>query len=72
MRRLTLLDWELTMNARTLNIIQGTIQDIRYVVEPVGNDPTKPNLSNPIYNFFEAWTQASYDAWVTSGEPSNF
>ena len=60
------------MNARTLNTIQGTIQDVRYMVEPVVNDPTKPTLSNRIYNFFVAWTQVSYDSQVKSGKKNNF
>ena len=44
------------MNARTLNTIQGTIQDVRYMVEPVVSDPTKPTLFAHIYNFFDAWS----------------
>ena len=60
------------MNARSLNIIQGTIQNVRYMVEPVVNDPSEPTLSNRIYNFFEAWTQASYASWVKSGKQNNF
>ena len=60
------------MNARTLNIIQGTIQDVRCMVEPVVNDPSEPTLSNRIYNFFEACTQTSYGSWVKSGKQNNF
>ena len=48
------------MNARTLNTIKGTIQEVRCMVEPVVKDPTKPTLSNRIYNLFKAWTQVSY------------
>ena len=65
------------MNSRTLNTIQGTIQDVRYMVEPVAtkaanaNDPAKPTLSNRIYNFFDAWTTASYDAWEKAGRPQS-
>ena len=53
-----------TSNYRTLNTIKETIQDVRYVVGPVVSDPTKITLSNRIYNFFEAWTEASYKAWA--------
>jgi hypothetical protein len=57
------------MNSGTLNTIQGTIQDVRFMVEPVVSDPTKITLSNRIFNFFDAWTNASYDAWEKSGRP---
>jgi hypothetical protein len=52
------------MNSRILNTLQGTIQDVKSMVEPVVSDPTKITLSNRIYNFFEAWTEASYKAWA--------
>jgi hypothetical protein len=52
------------MNSRTLNTLQGIIQDVRFMVGPVVSDPTKITLSNRIYNFFEAWTEASYKAWA--------
>jgi hypothetical protein len=63
------------MKARTLNTIQGTIQDVRYMAEPVttkaanANDPAKLTLSNRVYNFFDAWTEKSYNAWDQSGRP---
>jgi hypothetical protein len=60
------------MNSRTLNTIQGTIQDVRFMVEPVVSDPTKTTLSNHIYTFFEAWTEASYSAWEKAGRQKNF
>ena len=66
------------MNARTLNTIQGTIQDVRFMAEPAAtkaanaNDPAKLTLSNRVYNFFDAWTEKSYNAWVKSGKPNNF
>ena len=56
------------MNARTLNTIQGTIQDVRYMAEPLVNSPTKTTLSNRVYNFFDAWTEKSYNAWVKAGK----
>ena len=58
------------MNSRTLNTIQGTIQDVRYMVEPVAtkaanaNDPAKPTPSNRFVAFLDAWTEASYNAWA--------
>jgi len=66
------------MNARTLNTIQETIQDVRFMAEPAttkaanANDPAKLTLSNRVYNFFDAWTEKSYNAWVKSGKPNNF
>ena len=66
------------MNVRTLNTILGTIQDVRYMAEPVAtkaadaNDPAKLTLSNRVYNFFDVWTEKSYNAWVKSGKPNNF
>ena len=52
------------MNSRTLKTIQGTIQDVRYMVEPVVSDPTKTTLFNRIGNFFNSWTETSYNAWA--------
>jgi hypothetical protein len=66
------------MNARTLNTIQGTIQDVRFMAEPAttkaanANDLAKLTLSNRVYNFFDAWTEKAYNAWVKSGKPNNF
>ena len=66
------------MNARTLNTIQETIQDVRFMAEPAttkaanANDPAKLTLSNRVYNFFDVWTEKSYNAWVKSGKPNNF
>ena len=63
------------MKARTLNTIQGTIQDLRYMAEPVttkaanANDPAKLTLSNRVVAFFDAWTESSYKAWDQSGRP---
>ena len=64
------------MNARTLNSIQGTIQDVRFMAEPAAtkaanaNDPAKLTLSNRVYNFFDASTEKSYNAWVKAGKPN--
>ena len=58
------------MNARTLNIIQGTIQGVRFMAEPAAtkaanaNDPAKPTPSNRFIAFLGAWTEASYNAWA--------
>jgi hypothetical protein len=53
------------MKATTLNIVQGTIQDVRYF-KPASL-PTKPSLleitSDRIYNFFDTSSQALSDTW---------
>jgi hypothetical protein len=36
------------------------------------NDLAKLTLSNRVYNFFDVWTEKSYNAWVKSGKPNNF
>ena len=59
------------MNARSINTIQGTIQDVRYMVEPIVSDPTKPTLFARFVAFFDAWTKASYDAWEKAGRPQS-
>ena len=61
-------------NNKILNTIQETIQDVRYMVEPVASDPTKPIPVSSIYNFFEAWSQSSskipsFDSWVKTTRP---
>ena len=43
-------------NNRTSNTIQATIQEVRYMVEPVVSDPTKLTLFACIHNFFEKMT----------------
>ena len=53
----------------TINTIQNTIQDVRYMVEPVASDPTKLPLLARIYDYFDTWCQASYDAWEKAGKP---
>ena len=56
----------------TLDTIQGTIQDIRYMVEPIVSDPTAPKLFDRISRIFEGWAQASYNAWESAGRPGHF
>ena len=61
------------MNATTLNaveekawdIVQGTIQDVRYMLEPVTRDDG-PTFAQRIANFFDKWTEASYNSWERS------
>ena len=61
------------MNATTLNdaeekawdIVQGTIQDVRYMLEPVAR-VDNPTLAQRIANFFDKWTEASYNSWERS------
>ena len=64
------------MNATTLNNIQGTIQEIRYMVEPVVNDPNTSSMLektiSSIYNFFDRTTQSSFEAWENSGKSERF
>ena len=63
------------MNDRSLNTVQETIQDVRFMAEPAAtkaanaNDPAKLTLSNRVYNFFDVWTEKSYNAWDQSGRP---
>ena len=40
-------------NNKILNTIQETIQDVRYMVEPVASDPTKSIPFSSIYNFLD-------------------
>jgi hypothetical protein len=55
------------MKARIINIIQGTIQDFRFMddryIEPILSDPTKPSLlaktRGAINNFFGASSQSN-------------
>ena len=53
----------------TINTIQNTIQDVRYIVEPVASDPTKLTLLTRIYDYFDTLSQASYNAWEKAGKP---
>ena len=55
------------MNATTLNSVQGTIQDVRYMLEPVARD-NSPTFADHVSNFFDKWTQSSYDAWERSDQ----
>ena len=58
------------MNATTLNaveekawdIVQGTIQDVRYMLEPVAR-VDNPTFAQRIANFFDKWTEQGYQAW---------
>jgi hypothetical protein len=53
------------MNATSLNVVQGTIQDVRYMLEPVARD-NRPTITQRIANFFDKWTEASYNSWERS------
>ena len=54
------------MNAITKpDLILGTVEEIKTVIEPAA--PAAPSLSARIFNFFDAWTQHSYDAWEKAG-----
>ena len=59
------------MNSRSINIIQGTIQDVRYMVEPIVSDPTKLTLFARFVAYMDAWTNASYNAWEKAGRPKS-
>ena len=53
----------------TINTIQNTIQDVRYMVEPVASETTKSTLLTRIYDYFDALSQDSYNAWEKAGKP---
>ena len=62
----------MTALPKTVDAILGTIQDVSYIdsLEAANaNDPAKLTLSNRVYNFFDAWTEKSYNAWDQSGRP---
>ena len=58
------------MKARTINIIQRTIQDVRFMddryIEPILSDPTKPSLlaktRDAINSFFGVSSQSNGNA----------
>ena len=58
------------MKARTININQGTIQDVRFLddryIKPILSDPTKPSLlaktRGAINSFFRASSQSHGNA----------
>lgn len=49
------------------DLILGTIEDVKAPIKPA--TPVAPTLSARIFNFFDAWTQHSYDAWEKAGRP---
>ena len=53
------------MNVTSLNVVRGTIQDVRYMLEPVAHD-NRPTITQRIANFFDKWTEASYNSWERS------
>ena len=65
------------MNARSINTIQGTIQDVRFMAEPAAtkaansNDSTKPTLFARFVAYMDAWTTASYEAGEKAGRPQS-
>jgi hypothetical protein len=68
------------MNTTTLNIYQGTIQDVRFMddryVTPGFIAPTTPSLlektMSGITDFFDRATQSSFEAWERSGKNERF
>ena len=64
------------MNATTVNIHQGTIQDVRfmddrYVAPRVGASNTPSMLEKTISgitDFFDQTTQSSYEDWEKAGK----
>ncbi len=60
---------------KTVDAIVGTIKDVKYMVEPLAtkaanaNDPVVLPLFVRFVAFFDAWTEASYNAWEKSGRP---
>lgn len=55
------------MIATTLNVVQATIQDVRYMLEPVAR-VNSPTFADHVSTFFDKWIQSSYDAWERSGK----
>ena len=68
------------MKAKTLNIHQGTIQDVRFMddryVAPVVTAPNTPSLLEKIISsitdFCDKTTQSSFEAWERSGKNERF
>ena len=60
---------------KTVDAIIGTVKDVKYMVEPIStkaansNDPVALGLFARLVDFFDAWTQSSYDAWEKAGRP---
>jgi hypothetical protein len=44
------------------DLMLGTIEDVKAPIRPA--TPVAPTLSARISNFFDAWTEASYNAWA--------
>ena len=55
----------------SLNVFRGTIQDLKYMLEPVRRD-NSPALAQRIYDFFDKITQSSFEAWERSGKNERF
>jgi hypothetical protein len=76
----TTVNLETKMNVTTLNLHQGTIQDVRFMddryVAPVSIVPTTPSLlertMSGIADFFDRATQTSFEAWERSGKNERF
>jgi hypothetical protein len=49
------------------DLMLGTIEDVKAPIRP--ETPVAPTVSARIFNFFDAWTQHSYDAWEKAGRP---
>ena len=59
------------MNTMSLNVFRGTVQDLKYMLEPVQRN-NSPALAQRIYNFFDKITQSSFEAWERSGKNERF
>ena len=55
------------MNATMLTVVEETIQDVRYLLEPVTRDD-RPTFADRISNFYYKSTESSYNAWERSGK----
>ena len=78
--RKRIINLEIKMNATTVNIHQGTIQDVRFLddryVAPVVTTPNTPSLLEKIItsisDFCDKTTQSSFEAWERSGKNERF
>ena len=74
------INLEIKMNATTVNIHQGTIQDVRFMddryVAPIATASNTPSLLEKIFtgvtDFCDKVTQSSFEAWERSGKNERF
>ncbi len=58
------------MNAITKpDLILGTAEEIKTIIEPA--TPVASTLFARFVAYMDAWTTASYDAWIKAGRPQN-